>query len=278
LDLSQENLLEIFAALRFLENPDWLNQVFLKSYAALTPADFETRPIRLLALSDKWAPAAAPFIAHKWHNLSHLKELGVLFILPGASGLPGELLRTVSLLFHYLEEIPFYADLIADLARTEATFTENLISLLRGDVYDRRPPAAVNGLAWLVVQRYLAKDNPDDWRLSFPHLNTESILWSLARAKIARLDTHFNLPEHPFSFWLDSDWVGGFFPALNNQPTLISFDLVDSAMSLVKVKEGIRYTYHLREALWNQIFVSAFDFATLISSARRHLRRGFFTL
>lgn len=36
--LAKEDIFEIFAALRFIENNDWLNNVFFKQYESLTPA------------------------------------------------------------------------------------------------------------------------------------------------------------------------------------------------------------------------------------------------
>src|SRR3989344_8306484 len=42
--LAKEDLLEIFSALRFFEDPKWLNEAFFKQYEKLTPVDFEERP------------------------------------------------------------------------------------------------------------------------------------------------------------------------------------------------------------------------------------------
>jgi len=105
--LARENLFEVFAALRFIEESSWLNNIFFKQYENLKPSDFEKRKIRVEVLSDKWRAAAENFLKKKYHNISHLKELGVIFIIPALLDVPGETLRTFSLILHYFHEIDF---------------------------------------------------------------------------------------------------------------------------------------------------------------------------
>ena len=109
--LAKEDIFEVYSALRFLESTDWLNNTFFKQYEKVTPDDFEEREIELRALGEKWILAAGKFVAKKYHNISHLKELGVVFVIPISLGIPGELIRMLSLIFHYLHEVPFYSDL-----------------------------------------------------------------------------------------------------------------------------------------------------------------------
>ena len=109
--LAKEDLFEIYSALRFVEGSEWLNGIFFKQYESLMPADFEEREIAVRALSEKWGRVASAFVAKKKHNISHLKEMGVVFVIPVTLGISGELLRMVSLIFHYLHEIPFYSEL-----------------------------------------------------------------------------------------------------------------------------------------------------------------------
>ena len=70
--------------------------------------------------------------------MSHLKELGIIFVIPLFLGISGETLRLVSLLFHYLNEVAYYSNLFRQLSQDEASFAKNLISLLRGDVVENR--------------------------------------------------------------------------------------------------------------------------------------------
>lgn len=269
--IAKENLFEIFASLRFIESSDWLNKVFFKKYLSLSPSDFEKRKVKIICLDEKWKNSAVDFVKHKRHNLTHLKELGAVFILPLSSNLEGELLRTVGLLFHYLEEVPFYSGVIENLASSKDCFAENLSSLLRGDVLVNPPE---EDHSWLVVQRYLEKDDPHDWRLSFPHLNTESLLYSRAYSKFPKIKSFSPEAGHSLSFWSELDWVGGFFDH-NGEESLLSFDLLDNSMSLVSGNDKI-FSYHSHEALWNKIFSLFFNFAALEKSAEKNILSGFF--
>ncbi|MBI3588841.1 MAG: hypothetical protein HY093_00285 [Candidatus Liptonbacteria bacterium] len=94
--LQKEDLLEVYSALRFVEGSEWLNGVFFKQYEALKPEDFEEREIQVRALSEKWSEESEKFVAKKRHNISHLKELGVVFVIPALLGISGELLRMFS--------------------------------------------------------------------------------------------------------------------------------------------------------------------------------------
>ena len=189
----------------------------------------------------------------KKHNISHLKEMGVVFVIPVALGISGELLRMISLIFHYLHEIPFYSELFKKNAEFPETFSENIISLLRGDVPDRRFRKGEKTL-WLVIQRYLAKDDENDWRLFAPHVNPEAIHWTKAGHDVLKLGEALDGKSVDLSFWAGLDWVGDYFKDEVGNDTLVSFNLVDTVMSLVKEKEMVKYLYHHEEALWNRVF------------------------
>lgn len=250
--LQNENLFEIFAGLRFIENPEWLNTVFFKQYENLTAEDFEKRKINIIALNEKWLKAAEKFLKKKYHNISHLKELGVIFIIPAKLNLAGETIRTFSLILHYLHEIDFYSKLFEKYSKEEG-FAEKLISGLRGDVLDARFSDNDSGKKWLIIQRYLAKDDEYDWRLFYPHINPEAIHWTKAENDIARLGEKFNIPE--LVFWNNLDFVGDFFKTESGD-ALVSFNLIDTAMDLVMERDMIKYLYHHQESLWNKIFIS----------------------
>lgn len=275
--LEKENLLEIYSALRFLEGNDWLNQVFFKQYELLTPADFESRPVIVYALSEKWIKAAEKFVVKKWHNISHLKELGVVFVIPVALGISGELLRMLSLIFHYLHEIPFYSDIFQKIAEVPETFSKNFISLLRGDVLERQLPEGQKA-SFLVVQRYLAKDDENDWRLFAPRINPEALHWLKAEEDLVKLAEATGKLNSEFKFWHNLDWVGDYFKDETGNDILVSFNLVDMVMSLVKEKELIKYLYHHQEALWNKIFIEYFNRETLEKFSKDYLLQGYFEI
>ena len=182
--LAKEDFFEVYSSLRFIEGSEWLNSTFFKQYETLTPDDFEEREVQVRALSEKWGAESQKFVAKKHHNISHLKELGVVFVIPTFLGISGELLRMFALLMHYLYEVPFYSNMFREIAKERITFTNNFISLLRGDVWGRRLSGDTRSM-WLVIQRYLAKDHENDWRLFVPHINPEALHWVKAEESLA---------------------------------------------------------------------------------------------
>ena len=65
-------------------------------------------------------------------------------------------------------------------------------------------------------------------------INPEALHWKKAEKDLANLSKKFK--ELNLDFWKDLDWVGGYFAE-----TLVSFDLIDAVMSLVRDKGQIKY-------------------------------------
>jgi hypothetical protein len=275
--LAKEDILEVYSALRFLEDPDWLNNVFFKQYEVLSQDDFEERLVQLRALDSKWVKAAEKFVAKKYHNVSHLKELGVIFVIPIFLGISGETLRLLSLLLHYMNEVEYYSDLFRIYSYNGEQFSDNIISLLRGDVIKKRLPEGGRP-KFLVIQRYLAKDDENDWRLFEPHINPEAVHWRRAEEQIIKAEELLPSLKDGLQFWQDLDWVGDYFKDEVGRDILVSFNLVDTAMSLVKEKELIKYLYHHQEALWNKIFSKCFGEERMLDLMKKNMIRGWFEL
>src|SRR6185369_3736059 len=106
--IEKEGFASVVAALRFTQSTDWMHQFFDVAYADLKPEDFEYREVEIKVLDTKWLDIAQKFIGKKFHNVSHLKEYGVIFISPEDISRPCETLRNFLLLLHYLHEVPFY--------------------------------------------------------------------------------------------------------------------------------------------------------------------------
>lgn len=245
--LSKEDVTEIFAALRFVEDDAWMHKTFEEAYSSFTAKDFEQRPIEIKVLGPQWAEVAAKFVAKKHHNVSHLKEFGVIFINPIKQDTPGKLIRDFALLLHYFHEIEFYSKLFRHYA-PRPDFAERLKALLRGDVASG---AGLKPGQWLIVQRYLVKESPTDPRLFIPRVNPESLHWMRGERDL----TNFGLVRSDLDLevWQSLDWTA--MMARKNSE-LISFDLEDNAMASVSSAEGGHqfFTYHQREALWTKMF------------------------
>lgn len=277
--LGKFDVYEIFSSLRFIEGSDWLNDVFFKEYSTLEPQDFEERAIIVRVLSEDWNGASQSFLQKKWHNVSHLKEMGIVFVLPVMLGISGELLRMVSLILHYLHEIPFYSGILRRVVLNNEPFVPALTSLLRGDV-PAMASASNDRSSWLVVQRYLAKDDEADPRLRVPRLNPEAIHWQKATNDLLRLYSGLvkNGNAADMQFWRGIDWIACFAPDDGGSPRLVSYNLVDTVMSLVRRKDMIKYRYHQGEAFWNKFFISYFSESELESYASTFLLPGKFEI
>jgi len=272
--LEKENLNEVFSALRFVETKEWMHKSFDSFYPKLKPDDFEKRRVDLRVLSGKWLKIAEKFVKKKYHNVSHLKELGVIFVIPLKIDTPGETLRVFSMILHYLHEVDFYSKLF-ERASKGREFGKNIISLLKGEVLEKVEPAK-KGMNWLIVQRYLAKDNPEDARLFIPHVNPEALHWQKAEQNISHLGKRFDNID--LEMWLELDWVGDYFKTRDGKGVLVSFDLVDNVMALVQKEERIKYLYHQQEALWNKVFREYMGDENLEKLVIENFGKGFISL
>ncbi len=276
--IDREGFASVVSALRFTESEEWMHTFFDKAYSELTPDDFEERNVELTILDAKWLAVAEKFLKKKYHNVSHLKEFGIIFIIPIPLETPGETLRLFSLLLHYLHEVPFYARLFRRFM-DDADFTDKFKSLLRGDV-PTGPLPDHGKIAWRVVQRYLAKDDANDQRLKEPHVNPEADHWFRAEEDLSRLariigtdgEGAFNL-----GYWTGLDFVGDFFTDVHGQEHLVSFDFIDLIMSLVRNGQ-VKYLYHQQEALWNKIFSEYMGRERMDELIDEHIIDGFIIL
>lgn len=269
--IEKQGFASIFSALRFTQDTPWMHSFFENAYAGLTAEDFEEREVELKVLEPQWLTVAEKFLEKKYHNVSHLKEFGIIYIIPIPIDTPGETLRMFLLLLHYLNEVPFYSRLFRRFSQ-ESNFVFKLKSLLRGDVPTiptiNHQPLTGN---WMIVQRYLAKDDANDPRLFVPHVNPEAEHWYLATQQISQLQ------EADLSQFHELHWTGKYFPTRDSTEELVSFDLVDLSMSLVK-RGQIKYLYHQQEALWNQIFTEYLGRDRMNALIEKHIIEGFIPL
>ena len=125
-----------------------------------------------------------------------------------------------------------------------------------------------------IVQRYLAKDDPNDHRLFEPHVNPETRHWDWAEADLTKLSGE--VPDLDLGFWSGQNWVGDCFMNAKGEDAVINFNLIDTTMSLVKRQEA--YLYHHEEAVWNKIFMEYLGEAEVDKLIEDHLIQGYFTL
>lgn len=242
--LKTENLPEIYGALRFAEGPEWLNQ-FNELYKDLRPSDFESRDIEVVIMPhDRWADLCESFVHKKRHNITHLKELGVILMLPvKLDKLPGITITAMPLLFHYLNEIRLYSAFFK-LQQVKKDFGKIIVNTLLADPGDAASMAGQH-VHWRVIQRYFGKlENEYHPEVFEPHVQPEDLHWRRAEESLYQLD-----PE--LAFWKDLDYV-----ALIHEGRPTVFNLMDVSVGYCnQTSYENRVIYHFRESLWNEIFV-----------------------
>lgn len=274
--IDKEGFASVVSALRMTQTNEWMHTFFDEAYSMLKASDFEEREVELKVLDTKWLAIAEKLLKKKYHNLSHLKEYGVIFIIPIPISQPGETMRMFILLLHYLHEVPFYSSLFRKYFE-DPDFNNKFKSLLRGDVPEGPLPS--NGkVTWRIVQRYLAKDNMADPRLIEPHVNPEADHWFRAEEDLNRLSRMFSEKgTMNLGYWKGLDFVGDFFKDKKGEDKLVSFDLIDLTMSTVDRSES-KYLYHQQEALWNKIFIEYVGRERMDQLINDHIIDGFITL
>lgn len=261
--LAGENLFEVYGALRFAESPEWLNK-FIALYRDLTFKDFEHRRVHLINFDEqKWGNVAEHFIAKKLHNITHLKELGVIMTMPVArdsqmSG-RGITLKALPLLIHYYNEIHLYSTFFK-LISVKDDFGPTLVDTLIADT-PRVSLMPGRKIHWRVIQRYYGKQPASSHPEIFePHVQPEDLHWRKAEDVLYDVD-----PE--LKFWRDMDYVG-----LEIEGEIVAFNLMDVALSYAnEVRFPERNLYHFREALWNELFMRYLGQRTLEEQILRQL-------
>lgn len=258
--LKREPVNEIFAGLRLLEDPKWLNK-FLQKYKKLSPMDFESKDVNIILLdSQKWGKASQDFVHKKRHNLTHLKELGVIVMLPmPISRIKGITITALPLLLHYYNELRLYSAFFK-LQQVKPDFGEIVAETLIADP-GKHAIMAGQHIHWRVIQRYFGKlDNESHPEIFEPHVQPEDLHWRKAEEVLYRI-------EPALHFWFDMDYV-----ATLHAGRPVSFNLMDVAISYVNdLSYSERACYHFRESLWNEIFIRYLGQKPLESQVLKHL-------
>ncbi len=258
---ANEDLNEIYPALRFSEGADWLNE-YNELFKSVTPGDYEERDLQIVQMNhEKYVDLASHFVRKKLHNVTHTKEMGIIVVVPmQVRKMRGLALKTLPLLFHYMNEVKLYSTFFK-LKSKQPRFGETVVNTLIAD------PGTGSQLVgkrihWRVIQRYLGKHKDDSIApVAFePHVQPEDLHWRRAEDLLFQLD-----PE--LEFWKDRDYV-----ALNYDGFPVAFNLFDVSFAYSnKEPYAGRYAYHFRESLWNEIFVRYMGFKNLANQVLEQL-------
>ena len=276
--LEREDIFELFCALRFVEEKDWLNNVFFKTYDILTKNDFEKRKIKVMVLPERWGKIGQKFMGKKLHHMSHLKELGLIFVIPATNSDLEKIIYLFFMTLHYSYEVDWHSRLFESYSQ-EKDFIKKMLNALKVEATSTPLPNEEK-MSWRIVPNYLAKNDSNDFRLYEPHINPEAWFYTKTALAIEKFFRRF--PEIGLGFWQDSDALAGYFPldtANGKERALVSFDLFDNGISLLRqdVFEN-RQRYHQHEALWNKIFVDYIGEKTMESLMIENTNKGYVTL
>jgi hypothetical protein len=242
--LKHEPFDEMYTALRFSEGPEWLNK-YNELFKTVKATDFEERNINIVIMDhDKWVDMAAAYADKKKHNVTHTKEMGVIVVVPmkqaTMKGLP---LKTLPLLFHYINEIRLYSTFFK-LKSTHPRFGAEVVDTLIADPGNHSVMAGQH-IHWRVIQRYYGKLDHEKHPEQFqPHVQPEDLHWRKAEEALFELDPKMK-------FWHDLDYV-----AVNAKNGPVALNLLDVAFGYSNnIAYKDRYFYHFRESLWNEVFM-----------------------
>lgn len=274
--LEKEDCFEIFAALRFAEDGEWLNNVFFEPYKDLKKDDFEKREIKVMVLPERWTGLGKAFFGNKLHHMSHLKEAGMVFIIPTDTKHTGEMLYLFFMILHYIYEVDWHSRLFKTYSQ-ESDFARKMIGALKVGVSDM-PLSGNNKINWRIIPKYLAKKNPKNILLSKPHVNPESLHYTNAAETINKFAQRFE--NLGLDFWQGLDTVAQYFSSeKTGKDELISFDMFDNGISFLKQTDfNSRFLYHQPEALWNKIFSAYMGEQTMNKLVMDNLDEGYVVL
>lgn len=241
----RENLAEIYGALRFVETAAWLKK-FNKTYKQLHPSDFENRDIEVVVVHEnRWGNLANSLLAKKQYNITHIKEMGFVVILPPHNKkYEGFAIATLSAALHYINEIRLYSAYFK-LQQVKQDFGKIIASTLNDDIGSH---AEMGGskIHWRIIQRHYGHISNDSHPEAFqPHIQPEDLLWRRTEEELFLIDPELN-------FWKGMDYVGALLGS--NNP--VSFNLLDVSMNYYfSIDYKDRIVSHMRASLWNELYM-----------------------
>lgn len=241
--IKRESIYEIYAALRFLETKQWLD-TFVSRYKNLKPSDFATHKIQIVRMdAAKWGDSAMYYVQQNRHNITHLKEVGVVAVLPlPHNDIAGLTLISLSLLLHYCNEVRVYASFFKS-QQTKSSFAQTIIDTVQSDP-GNHAQIANQQVHWRVVHRHFGSETANGREIFEPHVEPDDLIWRKTEETLYRL-------EPALHFWFDIEYVGVLF---GDRP--ISFNLMDMAVNYAnRIPYGQQSMSHMRDSIWNEMYL-----------------------
>ncbi len=242
--LKREKTEDILIYSRICETATW-NKKFIKSYSGLTPADFETRKIKLKVVTNKkLSDKYSSFLQQKHHNNVVLVEHGIIGCLPlGVDKLPGLVITVLPLLLHNINEVRSYSA-IFKMHQVHPDFSKKLVNILLNNS-DDFVRLASQDVSWRIVQRHYGNRPHLPYPELFePHIQADDLYWRKAESVIYWL-------EPALKFWEDLDYIAALYP---DGPVPLS--LMDNAVSYInKLEYKDHSRKYFKDSLWNELLL-----------------------
>lgn len=230
----------ILGAAQLLESKSWLLKL-QAAYKRLQPYDMTTGSIQIARTNAK-----------KWHKVTRyitythqiplitVPEVGEVVILPvDTKNRSGFTLYMLSMIIHSVKEIRMlssflkYQQLSPQFGKllSDSIFYEETLHV----------PVVGQEIHWRSFQRQYARDQIR--LMMHPHIQAEDFAYRSAEETLYKL-------EPALSFWEHLDFVG-----LMTKGGPISMNLLDNLLNLVNnTPYEKRYTSHVRQATWDELF------------------------
>ena len=241
--LKRESITELIAVARFLETKTWMNR-FIKSYNKLRSSDFEIRTIKILVLDEqRYKDSALNYIYKQKHNITHLKEHGIILILPlPIKYMRGSIITIMPMILHYLNEIRSYSAFFK-MQQVRSNFGEVLVDTLLNDPH-KAGRIGGQDIHWRIIQQHFGnQDSTMHPELFEPHVQPEDLYWR-------RAESILYLIEPALKFWENLDYVASLHP-----DGIVPLGLMDNAVSYCNsLQYGQQSLGYTRTSLWNKIY------------------------
>lgn len=239
--LKREDMDEVFVAIRLLESPTWLRR-FISSYRKLSSNDFENRKVNVYIFDDhRWGDEARTFTSVHNGNLLHLKDMGVIAVLPFTfKKMAGLSITLLPLILHYLNEIRVHSSYLK-LQQVKADFSEYLVESLAHDVIGT---VEISGQAfdWRTIARHYVKEKTGVPGSFEPNLQFEDIVTKKADEVLYKL-------EPALKFWEGLDYVG-----VMGEGKPVPLGLIDNALSYFNhLDYGRQSVSNFQRSLWDEL-------------------------
>lgn len=241
--LKRESPAALLVAARHIEPATWQNKI-LDAYKKVKASDFEAQPAQISYQgSPKWKTFGTTLAASRRSNIMHSPEAGAVIVLPmPIERLQGLTLTSMMLILHWVNELRMHSTYFK-FHYMQPNFGKLLSKALSEPVAEHARLAG-QPIHWRIIHRYYGqKDMLTHPEIFQPHIQSEDIAYRKAEAVLYRL-------EPALHFWHDLDYVG-----LPHADGTVSFNLMDNAINLLNnLPYEKRVNYHVRDAVWNELY------------------------